>query len=314
MSPSSTRTLHSTQHHFGWNNSLPPIATIASGDTLRVECLDAAGGHYTADSTALDIARMDPARVNPVTGPIRVEGARPGDALRVTLLELEPSGFGWSAIIPGFGLLADEFTAPRLVLWHYDRSAREPVAFGPHARVPLKPFIGTIGVAPAAPGQHSIIPPRHVGGNMDFRDFSQGTQLILPVEVEGALLSVGDTHAAQGDGEVCGTAIETAMPVVLKVEVLRGMAPKAPRFITPGPVSRHLDSRGYEVTTGVGPDLMAAAKQSVRSMIDVLAREQHVSEADAYILCSVCGDLRISELVDAPNWVVSFYFPRSVFD
>ena len=255
---------------------------------------------------------MNPDEINPVTGPVFIDGAEPGDALKVTIRDFEPSGFGWTAIIPGFGLLADQFTEPKLHLWTYDRAAREPAVFGRHARVPLKPFAGTIGVAPAEPGWHSVIPPRTVGGNMDVRDLAAGTVLYLPVAVPGALFSVGDTHAAQGDGEVCGTAIESAMAVTLTFDLVKGSAPPAPRFTTPGPVSRHLDGGGYEVTTGIGPDLMTAAQGSVSAMIDLLSARTGMAAEDAYMLCSVCGDLRISELVDAPNWVVSFYFPRLV--
>jgi acetamidase/formamidase len=257
---------------------------------------------------------MDPARVNPVTGPIYVEGARPGDALCVTFERFEPSGFGWSAIIPGFGLLADEFREPHLCLWEYERSGSTPALFGEQARIPLAPFVGTIGVAPAERGKHSVIPPRRVGGNMDIRDLGAGARLYLPVEVEGALLSVGDTHAAQGDGEVCGTAIESAMNVLLTIELVPGAAPRTPRFVTAAARSMQRGSAGYEVTTGIGPDLMAAAKDSVSAMVEVLIREHQLAPNDAYVLCSICGDLRISELVDAPNWVVSFYFPRGVFD
>jgi acetamidase/formamidase len=313
MTKQDAHTIHSRHHHFGWNNALEPALRVAPGTTIEVACLDAAGGHFDSTSTSADVSGMDPARANPVTGPIFVEGARPGDALRLTIEQLEPSGFGWSAIIPGFGLLARDFATARLQLWNYERSARVPAAFGALARVPLKPFVGTIGVALAEQGTHSVIPPRRVGGNMDIRDISAGTQLTLPVEVPGALLSVGDTHAAQGDGEVCGTAIESAMNVVLKVELLPDAAPPTPRFTTPGPVTRHLDTHGYEVTTGIGPDLLSAARDSVRAMVDELTVQQRMAAEDAYILCSVCADLRISEIVDAPNWIVACYFPRCVF-
>jgi acetamidase/formamidase len=178
----------------------------------------------------------------------------------------------------------------------------------------LKPFTGTIGVAPAEPGLHSIVPPRRVGGNMDVRDIAQGTELFLPVEVKGALFSVGDTHAAQGDGEVCGTAIESPMRVALKFDLLKQTPLQFPRFRTLGPVTRHLDAKGYEVATGIGPDLMEASRAAVRSMVDLLMRERGMPAIDAYLLCSVCGDLRISEIVDVPNWTVSFYFPRIVFE
>lgn len=314
MNRTLARTIHSAHHHCGWDNALEPVARVAPGEAVQVECLDAAGGHYHAESTAADIARMDPERVNPVTGPIWVEGAEPGDALKIRFHAFEPSGFGWTAIIPGFGLLSDQFREPRLALWDYDRSTRVPALFGAHARVPLKPFAGTVGVAPAAPGAHSIIPPRRVGGNLDVRDLGAGTELVLPVEVEGALFSIGDTHAAQGDGEVCGTAIESAMAVTLTLELEKDAAPSAPRFSTPGPVSRHLDAAGYEATTGVGPDLMAAARDAVGAMIDLVSARYAMAPEDVYMLCSVCGDLRISEIVDAPNWVVSFYFPRLVLE
>jgi acetamidase/formamidase len=180
--------------------------------------------------------------------------------------------------------------------------------------VPLKPFAGTIGCAPAERGLHSVVPPRRVGGNLDIRDLAAGTTLYLPVEVDGALFSVGDTHAAQGDGEVCGTAIESPMDVALMLDLVKNTALKTPRFTTPGPVTRHLDAKGYEATTGIGPDLMSGARDAVSGMVDLLCAQQGISAVEAYMLCSVCGDLRISEVVDMPNWVVSFYFPRCVFE
>jgi acetamidase/formamidase len=173
---------------------------------------------------------------------------------------------------------------------------------------------GTIGVAPAAPGLHSIIPPRNVGGNMDVRDIAEGAELYLPIECEGAIFSVGDTHAAQGDGEVCGTAIESAFDVALKFELIQGAQLRTPRYVTAGPVSRHLDSAGYEVTTGIGPDLMAGARMAISEMVELLSKRYGYSPIDAYMLCSVCADLRISSIVDVPNWVVSFYFPRVVLE
>ncbi len=305
-------TIH--QHHYGWDNGLAPVVRIAPGESLEFDVLDAAGGQLGATSTVLDVGRLDFARINPVNGPVFVDGAAPGDVLKVTLLEFAPSGWGWTANIPGFGLLADEFKEPALHVWQYDAKTLAPALFGRWGRVPLKPFTGTIGVAPAEPGMHSIVPPRRVGGNMDVRDIARGTELFLPVEVAGALFSVGDTHAAQGDGEVCGTAIESPMRVALRFDLLKQQPLAYPRFRTPGPVSRHLDAKGYEVATGIGPDLMQAARAAVRSMIDLLMRQQGMPASDAYLLCSVCGDLRISEIVDLPNWTVSFYFPRLVFD
>lgn len=302
-------TIHNHQMHHGWDNAFPPVQTIAPGTTLLFQCNDAAGGHFHAGSTAEDVATLDFSKTNPVTGPIAIDGAEPGDAVKVTFGGFAPSGLGWTANIPGFGLLADQFPDPALKMWSYTPGT--PALWG-MAKVPLKPFTGTIGLAPAEPGPHSIVPPRRVGGNLDIRDLSEGSVLYLPVEVAGALFSVGDTHAAQGDGEVCGTAIESAMDVVLTLDLVKGANLKMPRFTTPGPVTRHLDAAGYEVTTGVGPDLMEGARMAVAEMVELLAARHGLPPVEAYMLASTCGDLRISEIVDAPNWVVSFYFPRVV--
>jgi acetamidase/formamidase len=309
----SLHTIHRHCSHYGWDHSIAPVLHIAPGESLEFEVSDAGGSQITPASCAADLASLDFSRINPVTGPIYIDGAEPGDQLKVTLLSFKPSGWGWTANISGFGLLADEFREPALQLWKYDASTLAPALFGQWAKVPLKPFAGTIGLAPAAPGMHSIVPPRRVGGNMDVRDIATGTELYLPVEVAGALFSVGDTHAAQGDGEVCGTAIESPMSVALKFELIKQTPLAFPRFTTPGPVTRHLDSQGYEVTVGIGPDLMEAARAAVRGMVELLSRRHDMPAVQAYMLCSVCGDLRISEIVDLPNWTVSFYFPRAVF-
>jgi acetamidase/formamidase len=306
---------HTIHHqHHGWDNSLAPAVRIAPGESLEFEVIDASGGQLSATSSVADLQRLDFSRINPLVGPVHVDGAEPGDILQVTVLSFAPSGWGWTANIPGFGLLAEEFTQPALHLWRYDSATLAPALFCPWGKVPLKPFAGTIGVAPAQYGLHSVVPPRRVGGNMDVRDIAQGTELFLPVEVAGALFSVGDTHAAQGDGEVCGTAIESPMRVALQFDLIKQLPLSYPRFRTPGPVTRHLDAKGYDATTGIGPDLMQAARAALRSMIELLVREHGMPAIDAYLLCSVCGDLRISEIVDLPNWTVSFYFPRVVFE
>jgi acetamidase/formamidase len=312
MSAAHRHTIH--RQHQGWDRSFAPVIRIPPGASLEFDVSDSSAGQLGATSTVDDVVRLDFGRVNPVTGPVFVEGAEPGDVLKVTLLSFAPSGWGWTANIPGFGLLTDEFKQPALHLWRYDPKTLAPALFGRWGKVPLKPFTGTIGVAPGQPGLHSIVPPRRVGGNMDVRDIALGTELFLPIECPGALFSVGDTHAAQGDGEVCGTAIESPMRVALRFDLLKQEPLAFPRFRTEGPVTRHLDAKGYEVTTGIGPDLMQAARDSVRSMIDLLGRQHGMPAIDAYLLCSVCGDLRISEIVDIPNWTVAFYFPRVVFD
>ncbi|NNU82043.1 acetamidase/formamidase family protein [Halovulum dunhuangense] len=307
-------TIHGAQHHFGWDNTNVPAERVAPGSTILFHCHDSSAGQLGPSSTVETVKALDFGRINPVSGPIHVEGAKPGDALKITIDSFAPSGWGWTANIPGFGLLADQFTEAALTLWKYDPGTMEPALWGKSGRVPLKPFAGTIGNALAEPGHHSIVPPRRVGGNLDIRDLTAGVTLYLPVEVEGALFSVGDTHAAQGDGEVCGTAIESPMDVVLTLDLVKDAKLRTPRFTTPGPVTRHLDAQGYEVTTGIGPDLMQASRDAVSNMIDLLCAQHGMEAVDAYMLVSTCGDLRISEIVDMPNWVVSFYFPRCVFE
>ena len=314
MSAKAPHTIHQHHHHFGWDHAIPPVLTIAPGETIVFDCPDAAGGQLTPASTVADVGRLDFGRINPVVGPVFIDGAMPGDAVKITIGAFVPSGFGWTANIPGFGLLSDQFTDPALQLWSYDAARLAPAVFSSIARVPLKPFTGTIGLAQAEPGRHSIVPPRRTGGNMDVRDLAEGSVLYLPVEVAGGLFSVGDTHAAQGDGEVCGTAIESPMSVALTLDLVKGANLAMPRFTTHGPVTRHLDEKGYDVTTGIGPDLMAGARAAVSGMIDLLCARHGMAPVEAYMLCSVCGDLRMSEIVDVPNWLVSFYFPRMVFE
>ncbi len=311
---SNRHTIHARHHHFGWDNTNPPVLTVAPGDSVEFETVDASGGQLDAESGVAEVAALDFAKVNPVTGPVYVDGAEPGDALKVTIESFVPSGWGWTAVIPGFGLLADQFPDPAINIWKYDALGLAPAVYGPGGRVPLKPFCGTIGLAPGEAGLHSIVPPRRVGGNMDIRDLCAGTELYLPVEVAGALFSVGDTHAAQGDGEVCGTAIESPMSLALTFDLVKGTNLRFPRYETSGPVSQHFDGKGYHVTTGIGPDLMQNAKDAVNGMIDLLGGIHGLPAAEAYMLCSACADLRISEIVDQPNWVVSFYFPKIVFD
>ena len=301
-----------SQVHFGWSRDHQPLLSVASGAEVTLETQDASGGQLTSHSTVAEIATLNFDRVNPVTGPIFVEGAMPGDVLEVELLNIDPGAWGWTAQIPGFGLLADQFPEPWVHVWTLD-GPRAPFRDG--ISVPLEPFCGVIGVAPAEPGQHSVVPPRRVGGNMDIKHLGAGTTLYLPVEVEGALLGVGDTHGAQGDGEVCGTAIEAAMLVDLRVSVRHDLDIDTPEFDVRRPLERaSAATAGYHAVAGIAPDLMQATRQSVERMIAYLGTRYHLDPAAAYALCSVAVDLKISEVVDAPNWVVSAFLPSDIFD
>lgn len=302
------QSIHAARHHFGWDNANPPVLTVAAGDEVEFEIVDASGGQLDPSSTPEDVGRLDFARVNPVTGPVFIDGARSGDALVVDILDAAPSGWGWTALVPGFGLLAEEFPTPAI---HISRYAAAGVEWSPEIRLPFNPFPGTIGVAPAEPGPHSIVPPREVGGNMDIRDLTPGSCLWLPVAVPGALFSVGDTHAVQGDGEVCGTAVESPMTIRLRFGLVKDARLRRPQF-SPGR-RREPSDQGYHATTGIAPDLMQAAKDAVRDMIDYLGRTYGLAPEMAYMLCSVAADLHISEVVDVPNWVVSAYLPKGIF-
>ena len=186
-------TIHGQHFHYGWDNAFPPVETIAPGTTLTFECKDSGSGHFTRDSTVEAVAALDFSKVNPVTGPVFVDGAERGDILKVTIEEFSPCGFGWTAIIPGFGLLADDFKEPGLTIWNYDKTSMAPAAFSSHGKVPLKAFPGTIGLAPAEAGHHSVVPPRRVGGNLDMRDLNAGAVLYLkglqPRSVEQILMT-----------------------------------------------------------------------------------------------------------------------------
>lgn len=305
-------TIHRHQCHFAWDKTIEPVLTVAPGETIIFDVMDASAGQVTPESRAGVFSNYDSSRVNPVNGPVYVDGASPGDVLVVRLDHYAPSGWGWTANIPGFGLLADDFTEAALLHWHYEPDGKTPLLFGSSAKIPLAPFAGTIGVAPREPGPHSIIPPRRVGGNMDIRDLVAGSVLYLPIETDGALFSIGDTHAAQGDGEVCGTAIESPMSVTVTLDLIKNTPIEMPRADRPSQASTFNQGRIW-ITTGIAPDLMEASRAAVRGMIDLLCREQSLAPVDAYMLCSVAGDLRISQIVDAPNWTVTFHMPQSVF-
>lgn len=297
--------------HYGWDNSLTPIAEVDSGQTITYEIMESSGGQFNKQSTSEDVAKLDFGKVNPVSGPIYIKGAEPGDTLEVEMVDFRQLDWGWTAIIPGFGLLADDFKEPAMKTFDLTRPNTTEFLHG--IDLFIKPFPGTIGVALPEPGNHSVVPPRKNGGNMDIRHLTRGTKLYLPVWVEGALFSIGDTHAAQGDGEVCGTAIEASMETTVRFKLHKGKTIAEPRYEIPGPPTPEADSKGYYVTTGHGEDLMEASRNAIRYMIEYLVDTYGMSDQDAYMLCSVAVDLRISEIVDAPNWLVSAFLPKAIF-
>jgi acetamidase/formamidase len=298
--------------NYVWDNNIEPVLEVDSGEVVEFTVRDASDEQIQANSTSEDVAKLDFEHVNPVSGPVYVKDARPGDVLAIEILEFRPRDWGWTALIPGFGLLADEFPEPWLRISRVEAERRK-VVFAEGIVLPYEPFPGTIGVAPAEPGPHSIVPPSRWGGNMDTKHLRAGTTLYLPVGVEGALFSVGDTHSAQGDGEVCGTAIETAMEVSLRLSVRRDFRIDAPHYRVPPGALPRAEGTGYHVSTGVAPDLMEATRGAVRATMEQLVDRHGLSREEAYALCSVAVDLRIHEVVDAPNWVVGAFLPDDIF-
>ena len=301
------QTLH--DRHYGWDNSIAPISEISTGDELEFELEEASGGQIGRRSKAKALATLDFAKINAVTGPVLVRDAEPGDVLEAEVRSIEGASWGWTGIIPGFGLLADEYPDPWLQIWKVGKRSATGIR---GVKIPVRRFPGTIGVALAEAGSHSVVPPRHNGGNMDIRHLTEGVKVFLPVLVPGALFSVGDPHAAQGDGEVCGVAIESPANIALRFRLIKGYSIAEPQYeIPPGKIAP-VDKAGYHVTTGISGDLLEAARKAVRNMVAYLMREYAYDRNEAYALASVCVDLRISEVVDVPNWCVSAFFPRGV--
>ena len=300
--------LPSQRRHLAWDNTLPPAVVIGPGDEITLELGDSSGGQITQQDDASALGRFDMSLVNPCTGPVFVDGLRAGDDLAVSILAVETRGWAWTANIPGFGLLSNDFPDPHLWI----SSMRDGVVSLPIGiDLPAQPMIGTIGVAPAAPGLFPLLVPTDAGGNMDIAQIGAGTTLHLSARVAGGLLSAGDAHALQGDGEVCGTGAETAATVTLRVDVTAPAAlPASPWFEH----SVHRPERVWTATTGVGPDLFVAARDATRRAIDVLSARSGLAPVDAYLLLSLVGQLRISEIVDLPNWVVTMHVPTAYVD
>ena len=305
-----THRLDSQQVHYEWNNAIPARLTIEPGDTVIFSTRDAADGFYSRQSTHEDVMKRV-FKGHPLTGPVRVNGARPGDVLVVEILDMKAAApFGWTQIRPGRGLLPEtDFAKPFLQLW--DVTDGKAARMDTRVAVPLHPFPGVMGVALDEAGGHSTMPPRKNGGNMDVKQLCVGTRLFLPVWVDGALFSVGDGHGAQGDGEVCITAVEMAAEVTLRFDLQKARGLKDPQFRTPGAL--HGSEGAHHATMAMGPDLFASSQQAVRYMIEHIVRERGFTREEAYVICSVAVDLKISEIVDAPNWIVSAFLPEAIF-
>lgn len=299
--------------HRVWDNSLDPVLTVESGEVVRFECRDAVDRQLDTESTAAEFADVSFDPVHPLTGPVAVQGAEPGDVIAVELLDLQHKGWGYTGFLPGemgLGLLPEDFPEADVHIWDLQGDVGR---FVNGIEVPLDPFPGVIGLAPGEDGEHDTLPPSDTGGNMDVKHMTAGSTVYLPVAVEGGLFSTGDCHAAQGDGEVCVTGIEAPMFVTARFSVRTDMDIEQPQLETSGPFTPTGRDEPMYATTGISDDLMDATKKATRHMIDHLEANRGLSRSEAYVLCSAAMDLKISEVVDAPNWTVTAYVPDSIF-
>ena len=349
--------------HNRWHPDIPPALTVDPGDAVVLETRDAFDGAITPDTTVADLHRADLNVVHPLTGPVFINSAEPGDLLEVHIVDITPQPFGFTTIVPGFGFLRDFFPTPFLIKWTINDGFAVSADL-PDVRIPGAPFLGVMGVAPsrqllaqsaaredellrrggavlppsaqgAVPTMEPVasealrtIPPRENGGNFDIKQLTAGTTLLLPVYTPGALFSAGDAHFAQGDGESCGTAVEMGATLTVRFGLRKGVAAQRkirrpqyerndyfadPRFAMP---RRFFATTGMPITRegrNESEDVTLAAQDALLNMIDHLVTARGYSREQAYVVSSVAVDLRISELVDVPNVVVSAFLPLDIF-
>jgi formamidase len=348
--------------HNRYHPDIPPVIEIGEGEEIALETLDALDGQITPATTVADFATLDAGAVHPLTGPVFVKGAMPGDVLEIEFTDIIAQPTAFSAIMPGLGFLRDVMTEPFLVHWDI-KDGWAMSAQLPGVRIPGAPFMGVSAVAPSAAAlaawtareQRVIdrggfalppepagavpagpcglaglrtLPPRENGGNFDVKQLTKGAKLFLPVFKEGGLFSTGDGHFAQGDGEVCVTAVEMGATAVVRFRVHKGLATRRkfsspvfsrvsyftdPRFAAP---ERFLGVMGMPINAAgeiEAENLTLACRNAVLNMMELL-QERGFSKQQAYVICSVAVDLRVSNVVDVPNYVVSALLPEAIFD
>ncbi len=305
-----TNTVHSCPRcdklHLKWNNGIEPAMHVAPGDVFQLICPESSNGRLTKTSTAADAARVDFRLTDPLCGPVYVEGAEPGDAIKIDVLDLSLGDWGWTALLPEFGLLDEDFK--QSYFRSFDLTAGYVDIFG--EKFTIKPMMGVLGVALAQAGDFSSVTPTNAGGNIDVRYLNAGASLYLPVYNKGALISGGDGHALQGEGEISGVAIEAPMTATLRVSLIKDRYLPAPMLDCSTKLYEETEYRSF---LGVNQDLMMAAKDATRFAVDELARALDVEPYEAYAVLGMVGELRIHEIVDQPNWIVGCMIPRRLF-
>jgi acetamidase/formamidase len=298
--------LSATPTHSVWNRHLTPRLTIAPGDTVRMECQDSSGAQVHPGVKLPEYLAIDRTRIHALTGPIYVEGTEPGDVLEVDVLEVAHKGWGWTSTVPGLGFLKERFADTSLFIWQLEGDVSKSLA---PAVVPLRPFCGVMGVAPAEDGEFRTRPPGVFGGNMDVRELCAGAKLYLPVLNRGALFSAGDAHAAQGDGEVCINGIECPADATLRFKLHKSRPLAAPVV-----ESARRDAAETEawIVVESATNAINAAHAATSRMVEFLAANWGFSEIHAYLLCSVAMNLRLSQVVNEPMYTVSAALPKNV--
>jgi acetamidase/formamidase len=294
-------TLSANPTHSVWNRALEPRLRIEPGDEVQIECVDASGGQVRPGMTAGDFLKIDRSRIHALSGPIWIDGAMPGDVLEVEVLATRHSGWGWSSVIEGLGFLKERFRDPYLFHWQLDGETTSSLA---PAVVPLRPFLGVMGVARAEDGEFRTRPPGPFGGNMDVRELCAGATLYLPVYNPGALFSCGDGHAAQGDGEVCINGIECALDVTLRFNLHKKQPLASPIVEASERVAPDSIADAW-IVVETGTDLTATARAATNRMVDLLVSRWGFTPVHAYILCSVALRLRLNQVVNEPVYTVS---------
>lgn len=349
--------------HNRWHPDIPPALEVEPGEEVSMETRDATDSQMKPGMTVEEAGRSDKKVAHALTGPVYIKGAKPGDLLEIEYLDIIPQPYGWTTFRPGSGFLRDLFVEPYLVHWDI-KDGWATSAQLPGLHIPDGSFMGTAGLAPshaqmeewtrreaefmargglvlppdpedAIPSTEPIaseglrtIPPRENCGNVDIKQLTKGSRLLVPVSVDGALYSAGDAHFAQGDSECCITAIEMGATAVVRFRVYAGEAARRnirwPRFAHSGYFAppEWAAPRNFIATVGMpiredgtqeGEDLTLAARNALINMIELL-QERGWTREQAYIICSVAVDLKISNLVDLPNVTVSAFLPEDIFE
>lgn len=287
---------------------LEPRLHVEPGDEVQIECVDASGGQVRPGMSTEEYLTIDRARIHALTGPVWIDGAEPGDVLAIDVLATRHCGWGWSSTVEGLGFLKDRFRETYLFQWVLDG---ESTASLYPAIVPVRPFLGVMGVARAEEGSFRTRPPGPFGGNLDVRELCAGSRLYLPVFNRGALFSCGDGHAAQGDGEVCINGIECPLDVTLRFHLHKQQPLRGP-LVESSDAAAPDSATDAWVVVETGTDLAETARAATGRMIDLLTSRWGFSEIHAYLLCSVAMRLRLSQVVNEPVHTVSAALSKQI--